>query len=286
MFWNVRAMPSAVICVRRHAGDVRLRRTRLARGRLVDAGQHVEEGRLAGAVRADQADDRAARDREVDVVDGDEAAELLAQPGSPRARLVAVGASRSLLLRARRAGASSPPVLELGLAPLARDQALRAGRASSGTSRIPKIRNSYFGMSTSATPTRRQSLTRSPSLSRPCRFEDSGRIAPHHHALDVPHAAEDDHAEDEDRDVEEEARREHRADEERSRRPRRRRRPRRSRTPSSFVRISGMPIADGGDLVLADRDPGAPILESRSREITKIVISTRITIRKNTRLRW
>ena len=29
-----------------------------ARGRLVDAGEHVEERRLAGAVRADQADDR------------------------------------------------------------------------------------------------------------------------------------------------------------------------------------------------------------------------------------
>ncbi len=49
-----------------------------ARRRLVDAREHVEERRLARAVRADQADDRLARDDEVDVVDGDEAAELLA----------------------------------------------------------------------------------------------------------------------------------------------------------------------------------------------------------------
>ena len=48
--------------------------------RLVHAGDHVEERRLAGAVRADQADDRALRDHEVDVRHGDEAAELLAHP--------------------------------------------------------------------------------------------------------------------------------------------------------------------------------------------------------------
>ena len=50
----------------------------LARSRLVDAGEHVEERRLAGAVRADQRHDRAARDREVDIVGRDEPAELLA----------------------------------------------------------------------------------------------------------------------------------------------------------------------------------------------------------------
>jgi hypothetical protein len=45
---------------------------------LVDAREHVEERRLAGAVRPDQTDDRLVRNHEVDVVDGDEAAELLA----------------------------------------------------------------------------------------------------------------------------------------------------------------------------------------------------------------
>jgi hypothetical protein len=48
-----------------------------ARGRLVDAGDRVEEGGLAGAIRADQADDRPARDDEVHVVDRDQASELL-----------------------------------------------------------------------------------------------------------------------------------------------------------------------------------------------------------------
>ena len=46
--------------VRRLAGDVVAVEDDLARGRLVDAGEHVEERRLAGAVRPDQADDRAA----------------------------------------------------------------------------------------------------------------------------------------------------------------------------------------------------------------------------------
>ena len=47
--------------------------------RLVDARDHVEERRLPGTVRADEAHDGASLDREVDVVDGDEASELLAQ---------------------------------------------------------------------------------------------------------------------------------------------------------------------------------------------------------------
>ena len=45
----------------------------------VEPGEHVEERGLAGAVRADQGHDGAGRDVEVDVVDGDEAAEL--RPG-------------------------------------------------------------------------------------------------------------------------------------------------------------------------------------------------------------
>ena len=39
--------------------------------RFVHAGEHVEERRLAGAVRTDQAHRRIAGDREVDVVDGE-----------------------------------------------------------------------------------------------------------------------------------------------------------------------------------------------------------------------
>jgi hypothetical protein len=55
--------------------------------RLVDAGQHVEERRLARSVRADQADDRAGGHGEVDVGDRDEAAELLAEAFGVEQRL-------------------------------------------------------------------------------------------------------------------------------------------------------------------------------------------------------
>ena len=50
----------------------------LAGGRRVGAGEHVEEGGLAGAVGPDQADDAAAGNGEVDVVARHQAAELLA----------------------------------------------------------------------------------------------------------------------------------------------------------------------------------------------------------------
>jgi hypothetical protein len=48
-----------------------------AAGRVVDAGNDVEERRLAGTVRTDQAHDRVLGDREVDAAHGDEAAEAL-----------------------------------------------------------------------------------------------------------------------------------------------------------------------------------------------------------------
>ena len=49
----------------------------VAAGRVEDADDDVEEGRLAGPIRPDQADDRPARDLEVDLLDRDEAAERL-----------------------------------------------------------------------------------------------------------------------------------------------------------------------------------------------------------------
>src|SRR3954453_185562 len=52
----------------------------VAGGRDVVAGDHVEEGRLAGPVRADERHDRSTRDIEVDVVDGRQTAELLRPP--------------------------------------------------------------------------------------------------------------------------------------------------------------------------------------------------------------
>ena len=123
MFWNVRPMPRCGDRVRRLAGDVVAVEDDPAGGRLVDAGEHVEERRLAGAVRADQADDRAARDREVDVVDGDEPAELLAQPDARRGcrrRWSSIGAASC-----RGAACRARPRANSALRLAARDQALR-----------------------------------------------------------------------------------------------------------------------------------------------------------------
>ena len=88
MFWNVRPMPSAVTwcglsdldppALGRH--DRAPVERDLAGGRDVVAGDHVEERRLAGAVGADERDDRAARDVEVDVVDRQQPAEPLGHP--------------------------------------------------------------------------------------------------------------------------------------------------------------------------------------------------------------
>ena len=65
MFWNVRAMPQPAILCGGIAGDVARRRSTTAPSvGCVEAGEHVEERRLAGAVGPDQADDRLARDRE------------------------------------------------------------------------------------------------------------------------------------------------------------------------------------------------------------------------------
>ena len=57
--WNVRAMPRLRDLVRLEADDAALAEQDLAVVGLVDAGDQVEERRLAGAVRADHADDLA-----------------------------------------------------------------------------------------------------------------------------------------------------------------------------------------------------------------------------------
>ena len=107
----------------RLTGHVFVREDHAPRRRPVDAREHVEERRLAGAVRTDQADDRAARDGEIDVVDRDEAAELLTE----RLRLQQDVRHRPSPRRraARRAGlrASPPP-------PVSSVSAPPAGRAS------------------------------------------------------------------------------------------------------------------------------------------------------------
>ena len=73
--WNVRAIPRPRDLVRLEAGDALAVEDDVATGRLVDARDQVEQRRLAGAVRADHADDLAPVDVEIEIVDDLEAAE-------------------------------------------------------------------------------------------------------------------------------------------------------------------------------------------------------------------
>ena len=68
--WNVRAMPRRVILYGSQAGDALAGEADVAVGRLVDAGDHVEDRGLAGAVGADHADDLALVDAEVELGQG------------------------------------------------------------------------------------------------------------------------------------------------------------------------------------------------------------------------
>src|SRR5690606_25159166 len=68
--------------VRGQAGNALSRQAYLAAGRRQRAGDQVEHGGLARPVRPDQAEDLAFADVEADIVDGDEAAELLARAGN------------------------------------------------------------------------------------------------------------------------------------------------------------------------------------------------------------
>ena len=75
MIWNERATPLRGDPVRGEAGDVFAVETDRAAGRLDPAGQHVEERRLAGAVRSHDAVEFALADREVDIFQHDAIAE-------------------------------------------------------------------------------------------------------------------------------------------------------------------------------------------------------------------
>ncbi len=259
MFWNVRPIAARGDRVRRLAGDVLAEERRPARRRLVDAGQHVEERRLARAVRPDQRDHLAARHREVDVVDRDEAAELLAHARSatrtsvslirPRIRLSARDVVERLVVDA---------LVELGGDALRRDQALR-----------PEEHDEQDDQPVDARRVQRHVEVRVMAAEVDVRVDPRAGVreallvqvgeerAADDHAPDVPHPAEDDHAEDEHRDVEVEVAGERRAledgvvragdaAEERAARVRPRLRPHQR---DAHRRRGG--------LVLADRDPGA-----------------------------
>ena len=87
-----------------HAGDVAALEHDLAGGRRDLAGQHLEEGRLAGAVRADDAAQLALVDGEVDVAVGDDAAVALGQAGRLQDRPGIASAMRDRLGRHRARG--------------------------------------------------------------------------------------------------------------------------------------------------------------------------------------
>ncbi len=69
--------------------------TRLALGRPDQPEQHPQRGRLAGAVRAEVAEDVASIDRQVDVVDGDDVAVALDQSSRFERRRVAHPSDRA-----------------------------------------------------------------------------------------------------------------------------------------------------------------------------------------------
>ena len=113
MFWNVRAMPRPGDLVGLAPGEVDAREPDCALGRLVHAGHDVEHRRLAGAVGPDQREDLALVDVEVELGDGDHAAEADREarrsstrpPGRPARRRSAAGGSRPC-----RTGSAARPV--------------------------------------------------------------------------------------------------------------------------------------------------------------------------------
>jgi len=85
--WKLRARPRRVRSWGEQAVDglaAEAHRTGLVDERAADA---IDQGRLAGAVGADQADALALGDREIDAVERDEAAEALAQTRDLEQRL-------------------------------------------------------------------------------------------------------------------------------------------------------------------------------------------------------
>ena len=75
MIWNERARPRAAIACGGQAGHVLAGDAHRAAGGLQAAGQDVEAGRLAGAVRAHDAVQFAGLDRKRDVLEHDAVAE-------------------------------------------------------------------------------------------------------------------------------------------------------------------------------------------------------------------
>ena len=77
--WKVREMPALIDRSRRGIRDVGAVEGDAPRVGAIDAGDDVEERGLAGAVRADQAEDLVRRDGEIEPVERHHAAEVLGQ---------------------------------------------------------------------------------------------------------------------------------------------------------------------------------------------------------------
>ena len=214
MFWNVRAMPALVTRSARLAVMSCAVEDDPAGRRPVEAGEAVEERRLARAVRADERDDRLLGHAERDVVDRDEAAEDLRdvrglEQGAAAAvespRRAARCAARSCLAHLVDWWSDSAPMWsDSSTSACSSSLRLDDGRKPSGRSTIitsrkkPKIPKLIDVTSKS-----RPSLSGMPLSSlQQVAVHQRQHDRAEHHAPDVAHAADDDHAQDEDREAE------------------------------------------------------------------------------------
>src|SRR5207302_1843578 len=83
--------PGGVDALRRHAGQVLAAELRAAAGGPVNAGDDVEQRRLARAVRADEAGDRAAPHLQIERIERQQAAEAHAETGTGKKPLAHLG---------------------------------------------------------------------------------------------------------------------------------------------------------------------------------------------------
>ena len=263
--------------MRRQPGNLRPVEEDRAGRRVIDAGDLVEERRLAGAVRADQGDDPAARDREVDVVRGDQPAELLADLRRHE-EVVDHGAHQSSLGFAVGHRALVGDVVQrrvvdaLGHLDLVSPLGDQTGRAEQHHQHDDDPVDPELVL-------RRVEVEPALLHLRADRGQPLDvQVAEDHpaedHARETAHPAEDHHAEQEDGDVEVEVRRERARLEARVERARDAAEERADRVRPRLRPHQRDAHRRGGRLVLADRDPGAtepralqpPAAEDREQE--------------------
>ena len=110
---RVGEVPDTALDFERTASRIEPDHPRLAFRRLGEAEEHQDGGRLAGAVLAEEPEDLARRDLEVEVVDGDQVAVHLREPACPDRR------ARAIVTRVPGGGGDAG--LALGCAALAAD---------------------------------------------------------------------------------------------------------------------------------------------------------------------